>query len=93
MYLARLMQSCQTVTILAGPDKVKLSCHKILLGFYSEFFRAACYGGFAEAANGEVEMPEDEPGVVGSYISWMLVYLVLTPKYIFRTASQLTSQF
>lgn len=44
----RLLNCSDVVTLLIGPTEVKLSCHKALLGFTSEFSDAALYGHFEE---------------------------------------------
>ncbi len=48
-----------------GPDP-----QVALLGFYSEFFDAAFYGGFNEAEKEEIELPYEKPENVSAFLMW-----------------------
>jgi hypothetical protein len=64
--------ACSDITTLyVGIDKVQIACHKSLLGFFSRFFESALYGNFAEAASGEVHLPEDEVKPIQDFVSWL----------------------
>ncbi|KAG4435844.1 hypothetical protein IFR05_008670 [Cadophora sp. M221] len=45
--------------ILVGPGKIELTCYKAALGFHSDFFDAAFYGGMAETTEGAIRLPEE----------------------------------
>jgi hypothetical protein len=48
------------ITLLVGPQKTRITCHKALLGYFSSFFGATLYEGFVESSKNEVELPEDD---------------------------------
>jgi hypothetical protein len=60
-----------TTTLFTGPSKSQSSCHRALLGFYSEFFYAASFGNFAGASTQEVTLPEHVADEVQIFVSWV----------------------
>ncbi|KAL2074397.1 hypothetical protein VTL71DRAFT_8175 [Oculimacula yallundae] len=60
----------EVVQILVGPTEAKLSCHKALLGFTSEFFDAALCGDFRESKTNIVRLPEETPEAVAGFLTW-----------------------
>jgi hypothetical protein len=68
----RSLNSCPTITtLLTGSSKSQSSCHKALLGFYSDFFYAALYGGFKEAATKKITLSEHVAEEVQVFVSWV----------------------
>ena len=59
------------MNFLVGPSKTKLMCHERLLGFYSEYFDAALFGGFSETTKAETEMPDDDIDEIRTFVSWI----------------------
>ncbi|KUJ21029.1 uncharacterized protein LY89DRAFT_770248 [Mollisia scopiformis] len=57
-------------TLLVGPKQVKIGCHKALLGYFSNFFYGALYGGFKEAVTQEISMPDYTPDQIGVFVTW-----------------------
>ncbi|EPE31869.1 POZ [Glarea lozoyensis ATCC 20868] len=71
-YVHALISACSDIaTLYVGKDKTQIRCHKILLGFFSRFFESALYSNFAEAASGEVHLPEDEVQPIQDFVSWL----------------------
>jgi len=65
------MGSCpEQVSIIVSSDQ-KITCHKALLAFYSEFFDASFYGGFVEAERGEVELQDVNFEHLKAYVGWI----------------------
>lgn len=60
------------MTLVIGPQTARIECHKSLLGYYSAFFAAALYGGFAEGSPDAVEMnlPNDDESQVRASVEW-----------------------
>ncbi|TVY56778.1 hypothetical protein LSUE1_G009942 [Lachnellula suecica] len=70
--IATLIMSCpKRVTLLVGPDKVRIKCHKALLGFKSEYFDAICFGGFSTAESKEIEVQEEDPKAIQAFVAWL----------------------
>lgn len=69
--LCRLSNCPEIATLLVGPLKTHLTCHKALLGFYSEFFDAALYGRFREGESSIVELPEELPEEIVAFLAWI----------------------
>lgn len=66
------LQNCSTITtLLVGPNQVKLTCHKALLGHFSHYFNGALYGGFREAVTQEIQLLDDKPEAIGAFITWV----------------------
>jgi hypothetical protein len=59
------------MTILVGPSKKSFTCQRVLLGYFSEFFDAACYGEFIEAKKQLIEMPEETEEQMETIIGWI----------------------
>jgi len=57
--------------LIVGPSRTRLSCHKALLGYYSDFFFAALYGGFKESDANKIELPEENVENVKKFIGWV----------------------
>jgi hypothetical protein len=57
-------------TLIVGKARTRIPCHKILLGFFSEFFESALYGDFSESRTSEVFLPDDELGEVQDFVAW-----------------------
>lgn len=56
--------------MLVGLKKRELICHKAILCFYSEFFDAAFYGGFAESHQNKIYLPEEDLEGILTFVSW-----------------------
>lgn len=54
-----------------GPSKQDFTVHKELLGFYSDFFRAAFNGSFKEATEGRIELPDTQVDVFEIFQVWL----------------------
>ncbi|KAI9701544.1 MAG: hypothetical protein M1836_001600 [Candelina mexicana] len=61
----------EVVCILVGPEKKEFRIHKGLLCHESPYFRAALTGGFGEAHEGQVELPEDNTYEFGVFYKWI----------------------
>lgn len=57
--ISRLSACPPIVTLIFGHDKTKVTCHKALLGHYSEYFDAMFYGSFVEAGKDEFDMTQE----------------------------------
>lgn len=66
-----LMKCHEVVTLLVGPSSIKMTCHKALLSFHSNFFDAACYGGFIESESNVTTLPEETPDGICVLDSWI----------------------
>ncbi|KAI9878193.1 MAG: hypothetical protein M1830_001585 [Pleopsidium flavum] len=71
------------VKVYVGPKKTRFFIHKELLCDHSEFFRAALTGGFKEAHEGAVYLPEDELEVFAKLVEWLYADQLDT-TFIFR---------
>ncbi|TVY35119.1 hypothetical protein LSUB1_G006513 [Lachnellula subtilissima] len=72
MDISRLLARCpDVVTLIVGPGQAKITCHTTLLGFKSEYFDAACFGGFQPSESGEIRMLEECPEAVSVFVSWL----------------------
>ncbi|TVY65575.1 hypothetical protein LSUE1_G009174 [Lachnellula suecica] len=67
----RKIQCHDIVTLVVGPDHTKLKCHKVLLGFKSEYFDGACYGNFSTSETNEIRLEEENPTAIAVLISWL----------------------
>lgn len=63
------------ITLVIGWKEEKVVCHKVLLGFYSEFFDAALYGNFSSPQ--EIKLPDESLETVTIFVSWMYTGQVL----------------
>ena len=80
----RLMQS-PMVAVHVGTTRRKFEIPGNLLSFHSVFFRMALNGGFIEAANYSVDLPEEEPKLFETIVDWMYEYkrpLKVIDKYV-----------
>lgn len=59
------------VAVYVGATRKKIEIPGNLLCFHSKFFRMALNGGFKEAANYSVDLPEDEPKLFQVIVDWM----------------------
>ncbi|KAH9222775.1 hypothetical protein DL95DRAFT_401789 [Leptodontidium sp. 2 PMI_412] len=67
----QLLLNCpDIVTLLVGPGESKLTCHKSLLGFTSEFFDAALYGQFEESQTNIIRLPNETPEAIAGFLTW-----------------------
>lgn len=66
----RLSKSHEMITLIVGPTKVELSCHKIVLGYYSTFFRKMLFGNLEEAGKSKVNLPEVNASELSAFINW-----------------------
>ncbi|KAH6682038.1 hypothetical protein B0J14DRAFT_458303, partial [Halenospora varia] len=72
----------ETITLVVGPNQVRMSCSKVLLGYFSAFFRSAFYGGFAQTLQNEIELPEEDPAVMTILIKWLYTGQLFTPDLL-----------
>jgi hypothetical protein len=80
------------MTLLVGQSKTKFTCHKALLGYFSEFFDAACYGLFVEAELATIELPEETKEQISTFIAWVYsghLQSNLSPQEIWVLADKL----
>ncbi|KAH7418433.1 hypothetical protein BKA64DRAFT_545507, partial [Cadophora sp. MPI-SDFR-AT-0126] len=57
--------------IPVGPSEIEMICHKAALGFYTDFFDAAFYGGMAETIEGTIRLPEESTTGIATFIGWV----------------------
>jgi hypothetical protein len=57
-----------TVTLTVGQDGVRISCHKILLNYYSSFFDNAFYGDFKEDQIDELGLPANDAADISNFV-------------------------
>ncbi|CZT03622.1 uncharacterized protein RAG0_10339 [Rhynchosporium agropyri] len=58
------------VTLLVGPNEVRLIAHRAILAFTSDFFDATLYGGFKKAQSNIMRLPEETPTRVAAFLAW-----------------------
>ena len=58
-FIYRLSQFEERATLIVGPQKTAIKCHRALLGYYSGLFDGALYGGFTEGSMSKMNIPED----------------------------------
>ncbi|KAL2074398.1 hypothetical protein VTL71DRAFT_8176 [Oculimacula yallundae] len=69
--VGQILLSCPDfVTLLVGPSEVKLTAHKALLAFVSDFFDAALYGNFKEGQSSLIRLPEETPARIAAFLAW-----------------------
>ncbi|KAI6708314.1 hypothetical protein JHW43_009156 [Diplocarpon mali] len=66
-----LAASPAVVTLLVGPQKTPIACHRALLSFYSEFFNVMLFGNFSEAGKAEVDLPEEDDTLIQTFVAWL----------------------
>ena len=59
------------VEITVGPDEVLFKLHKGLLCNASTYFKAALEGGFKEASEKKISLPEDDPDMFKRFQLWL----------------------
>ena len=59
------------MTLYVGPDKAVFQVHEKLLFDVSPVFKAAFSGGFKEASERSMQLPDDDKGSVGRLIQWL----------------------
>jgi hypothetical protein len=65
------MQEALFATVSVGPDKSPFFVHKDLLTYHSTFFAAALNGGFKEAGDRAVTLPESDPWTFETFVHWL----------------------
>jgi hypothetical protein len=68
------------VTLIVGPAKSSITCHKALLGYFAEFFDAALFGRFVEAASTTLELPEDAVEDIAAFVTWAYTGHITSPR-------------
>lgn len=68
------------VHIVVGPEKKVFKIHKEILCNASTYFRAALNGGFKEAKEQKVEMPEDKVSIFKYFQHWLYSGNILVRK-------------
>jgi hypothetical protein len=61
----------ETVSIYVGPKRKKFLVHKKLICEISDFFSKAFTGGFQEAQENSMHLPEDDPNAFALFIDWI----------------------
>lgn len=69
-----------TIEVGAGTNKQTFHVHRDLLSFYSDYFRAALNGSFAEARTGTIELETEEPAVLEGFVKWLYTQKFLQDK-------------
>ncbi|TVY51808.1 hypothetical protein LCER1_G006825 [Lachnellula cervina] len=70
--ISRILAKCPDIaTLIVGPCQSKITCHKTLLGFKSEYFDGLCFGGFPSSESGEIRMEEEQPEAIAAFVSWL----------------------
>jgi hypothetical protein len=57
--------------LLVGKEEMRIICHKTLLGYFSKFFESALYGGFSEATETEIALPEEQGEQMKEFVGWL----------------------
>lgn len=63
--------------MLVGPAEKSYSLHKGLLCKYSDYFRAALTGSFAEAATQTVRLDEEDPAIFDLFVTWLYTQRII----------------
>ncbi|CZS93522.1 uncharacterized protein RCO7_10576 [Rhynchosporium graminicola] len=66
----RLFTCPDIVTLLVGPNEVRLTAHRAILAFTSDFFDATLYGSFKKAQSNIMRLPEETPARVAAFLAW-----------------------
>ncbi|KAK4897823.1 hypothetical protein LTR27_004595 [Elasticomyces elasticus] len=64
------LQYTDVFTVLVGPEEEKFMLHASIAIKHSKFFNAACNGGFKEAEDKIVRLPETAPATFRAYLQW-----------------------
>jgi len=79
-------------SIVIGSDRI--TCHKALLAFYSEFFDGAFCGNFIEVEKAEIILDDISVEEIKAYIGWLYTSQVkssLSPKELWVLGDRLIS--
>jgi hypothetical protein len=68
------------VTLIVGPARTLITCHRALLGYFAEFFDATLFGGFVEAASTTLELPEDAVEDIAAFVAWAYTGQITSPR-------------
>ncbi|KAL8664512.1 MAG: hypothetical protein Q9168_007891 [Polycauliona sp. 1 TL-2023] len=66
------------LTIVCGKEEFR--CHKVVVCSQSEFFRAACGGGFKETTTSTINFPDDNPALIKIMLDFMYTWSYDLPK-------------
>jgi hypothetical protein len=61
----------EIVQVFVGSKRELFQVHKKLICSVSEFFDKAFKGGFAEASENQMELPEDNPDIFAMFVAWL----------------------
>ncbi|KAK5713456.1 hypothetical protein LTR15_011156 [Elasticomyces elasticus] len=64
------LQYTDVYTVLVGAEEEKFMLHASIAVKHSKFFHAACNGGFKEAEEKVIRLPETTPATFGAYLQW-----------------------
>jgi BTB/POZ domain len=78
--------NAEMATIQVDPNEKPFRAYKALLCQESTFFKAALDGGFTEAADNMVKMPEEDETIVNDFLHWL--YLGFSGREIPETAEE-----
>ncbi|KUJ21006.1 uncharacterized protein LY89DRAFT_665474 [Mollisia scopiformis] len=74
-----LLSSAQdAVTLIVGQTKARIVCHKILLAYYSGYFNGLLYGSFAESAQAEITLLDDDKDDMRAFVNWVYTGNIFT---------------
>lgn len=63
-------QAQEMVTLVVGSSLVKISAHRVLLAYFSQFFEAAFYGALGDTSP-SYSLPEADATSVQSFVNWI----------------------
>jgi hypothetical protein len=72
----------EIVTLIVGPAKSSITCHRALLCYFAEFFDATLFGRFVEAASTTLELPEDAAEDIAAFVTWAYTGHITSPRLI-----------
>ncbi|KAK5739505.1 hypothetical protein LTR17_005194 [Elasticomyces elasticus] len=64
------LQYTDAFTVLVGAEEEKFIVHASIATKHSKFFQAACNGGFKEAEEKTIRLPETTPATFRAYLQW-----------------------
>lgn len=70
------IENASQVKIIVGPERKAFLINEALLCETSDFFHAAFRGGFREASEKEMELPEESPESFGLFINWLYSHTI-----------------
>ncbi|KAK5683356.1 hypothetical protein LTS10_004887 [Elasticomyces elasticus] len=65
------LQYTDVFTVLVGVEEEKFVLHASIATKHSKFFQAACNGGFKEAQEKVIHLPEVQPATFRAYVQWI----------------------